>query len=154
VLGNADEKEFWQDLREHTGIQGSDQELRNEILSRFTLREWILEIIKRLHNDSLLLAILSDQTNWLDELNAQYDFFKLFDRVFNSYHLGKCKRDVSLFEDVLGEMGVRAERSLFIDDTMENIERAQLKGLHTIHYQDRESFMQSLVSFCPFLQGI
>jgi putative hydrolase of the HAD superfamily len=134
VLGNADEKEFWQDLREHTGIQGSDQELRNEILSRFTLREWILEIIKRLHNDSLLLAILSDQTNWLDELNAQYDFFKLFDRVFNSYHLGKCKRDVSLFEDVLGEMGVRAERSLFIDDTMENIERAQLKGLHTIHY--------------------
>jgi putative hydrolase of the HAD superfamily len=152
VLGNADEKTFWQALREHTGIQGSDQELRNEILSRFTLRGWMLEIIKQLHNDSLLLAILSDQTNWLDELDAQYDFFKLFDRVFNSYHLGKCKKDVSLFEDVLAEMSVRPERSLFIDDTKGNIVRAQQKGLHTIHYQGRETFMQSLVSFCPFLQ--
>jgi putative hydrolase of the HAD superfamily len=153
VLGAADEKAFWQDLRKHTGIEGSNQELRNEILSRFTLRRWMLEVIKRLHNDSLLLAILSDQTNWLDELDVQYDFFKLFDRVFNSYHLGKCKKDESLFEDVLAEMGVRPERSLFIDDTLENIERAQLKGLHTIHYQDRESFMHSLKSFCPFLQG-
>ena len=152
LFGKSDEKKFWQSLREHTGIQGSDQKLRNEILSRFTLRGWMLEIIKRLHNDSLLLAMLSDQTNWLDELDVQYDFFKLFDRVFNSYHLGKCKRDVSLFEDVLKEMGVKAERSLFIDDTKENIERAQEKGLHTIHYQDRETFMQRLLSFCPFLQ--
>ena len=152
VLGNADEKAFWQALREHTGIKGSDQELRNEILPRFTLRGWLIEIIKQLHNHSLLLAILSDQTNWLDELDAQYNFFKLFDRVFNSYHLGKCKRDVSLFEDVLSEMGVRPERALFIDDTKGNTERAQLTGLHTIHYQDRETFMQNLVSFCPFLQ--
>ena len=152
VLGNADEKTFWQALRIHTGIKGSNEELRKEILSRFILRGWLLDIIKRLHHHSLLLAILSDQTNWLDELEAQFNFFKHFDRVFNSYHLGKCKRDVSLFEDVLAEMGVRPERALFIDDTKENIERAQRKGLHTIHYQGRETFMHRLVSFCPFLQ--
>ena len=124
VLGNADEKTFWEALREETGIQGSDEGLRNEILSRFTLRGWMLEIIRQLHHNSLLLAILSDQTNWLDELDAQYNFFKLFDRVFNSYHLGKCKRDVILFDDVLSEMGVRLERALFIDDTKGNTERA------------------------------
>ena len=154
VLGNTDEKAFWQDLREHTDIQGSDKELRNEILSRFTLRAWMLEIVKRLHSNSLLLAILSDQTNWLDELDQQFDFFKLFDHVFNSFHLGKSKKDISLFEDVLAEMGVKAEQSLFIDDTKENIERAKLKGLHTIHYQDRDTFIQSLQSFCPFLQCV
>ena len=81
VLGNADEKTFWEALREETGIQGSDDGLRNEILSRFTLRGWMLEIIRQLHHNSLLLAILSDQTNWLDELDAQHDFFQLFDRV-------------------------------------------------------------------------
>ena len=152
VLGNVDEKAFWQDLRDQTGIHGSDKELRNEILSRFIMRGWMLDIIKRLHSKSLRLAILSDQTNWLDELDQQYNFFKLFDRVFNSFHLGKSKRDISLFEDVLAEMGVKAEQSLFIDDSKENIERAQLKGLHTIHYQGRDTFMQSLQSFCPFVQ--
>ena len=148
VLGTVDEKAFWQDLRQQTGIQGDDQKLRNEILSRFIMRGWMLELIKQLHSNSLLLAILSDQTNWLDELDQQHDFFKLFDRVFNSYHMGKSKRDMSLFEDVLAEMGVRSEQSLFIDDSLENIERAQLKGLHTIHYQDRDTFIKSLQSFC------
>lgn len=152
VVGNADEKTFWQALRDCTGIQGSDHELRAEILSRFILRDWMLKIVKQLHNDSLRLAILSDHTNWLDELDAQHHFFKLFDRVFNSYHLGKCKRDASLFDDVLAEMDVRPERSLFIDDSEGNIERASRKGLRTIHYQDRETFVQNLLSFCPFLQ--
>ena len=151
VTGKVEEQAFWQMLRDRTGVKGSDQELRNEILTRFTLREWMLELIKRLRNASVLLAILSDQTNWLDELNAQHNFFGLFNGVFNSYHLGKCKKDPSLFEDVLGEMSLRPEESLFIDDSQENITRAKKKGLHTIHYQDRESFMQSMLAFCPVL---
>ena len=139
-------------LRERTGIKGSDQELREEILSRFVLRNWVLELVQRLKDASVVTAILSDQTNWLDELDSQYNFFRLFDRVFNSYHLGKCKKDPSLFEDVLGEMNFRPEQSLFVDDSQENITRAASRGLHTIHYKDKTSFMKSILSFFPFLQ--
>ena len=151
VTGKADEHTFWHILRERTGIKGSDQELRKEILSRFVLRNWMLDLVQRLKEASVVTAILSDQTNWLDELDAQYNFFGLFDRVFNSYHLGKCKKDESLFEDVLGEMNFRPEQSLFIDDSQDNIKRATNRGLHTIYYQDKISFMDSMLSFCPFL---
>jgi putative hydrolase of the HAD superfamily len=151
VIGEVDEHTFWVKLRDRTGIKGSDQELRNEILSRFVLRPWMLELVQQLHNSSVSTAILSDQTKWLDELDAQHNFFKLFDRVFNSYHLGKCKKDPSWFEDVLDEMGFRPEQSLFIDDSLDNIKRAQNRGLHTIHYQDKDSFMESMLAFCPFL---
>ena len=151
VTGKIDEHTFWNMIRKKTGIRCSDQDLRNEILSRFILRKWMLELIQHLKDASVFLAILSDQTNWLDELDAQYNFFRLFDGVFNSYHLGKCKRDPTLFEEVLGEVNFRPEESLFIDDSQDNIERAKYKGLHTIHYQDREPFMQSMLSFCPFL---
>jgi len=41
--------------------------------------------------------------------------------------------------------------SLFIDDSIDNIERAQQQGLHTIHYRDRKTFEQELASHCPFL---
>ena len=151
VTGKVDEHTFWHMLRERTGIKGSDQELRKELLSRFVLRNWMLELVQRLKDASVVTAILSDQTNWLDELDAQYNFFRLFDRVFNSYHLGKCKKDESLFEDVLGEMNFRPEQSLFIDDSQDNIKRATNRGLHTIYYQDKTSFMENMLSFCPFL---
>ena len=151
VTGEVDEHTFWHMLRERTGIKGSDQELRKELLSRFILRNWMLELVQRLKDASVVTAILSDQTNWLDELDARYNFFRFFDRVFNSYHLGKCKKDPTLFEDVLGEMNFRPEQSLFIDDSQDNIKRATSRGLHTIYYQDKISFMESMRSFCPFL---
>lgn len=152
VMGKSDEKTFWQILRERTGIKGSDKALRNEVLSRFELRTWMLELIKRLKKASIRVAILSDQTNWLDDLEAQYNFFKWFNRIFNSFYMGKCKRDSSIFDDVLYEMGSIPERSLFVDDDRENIERARRKGLHTIHYQTRKAFEHDLASFCPFLR--
>lgn len=151
VIGEVDEHTFWVKLRDRTGIKGSDQELRNEILSRFVLRPWMLELVQQLHNSSVSTAILSDQTKWLDELDAQHNFFKLFDRVFNSYHLRKSKKDSSLFGDVLNEMGFSPKQSLFIDDSLDNIKRAQNRGLHTIHYQDKDSFFESVHSFFPFL---
>lgn len=151
VIGKIDEHTFWERLRERTEINGSDQELRKEILSRFVMRPWMLEIVQQLKDASVTTAILSDQTKWLDELNTRYDFFRFFDKVFNSYHLGKSKKDPSLFEDVLDEMGFRPEQSLFVDDWLDNIKRAQSRGLQTIHYRDKDSFMESMHSFCPFL---
>jgi putative hydrolase of the HAD superfamily len=152
VTGHSDEKTFWQTLREKTGIQGTDETLRNEILSCFEIRSWMLEHIKRLKAASLRVAILSDQTNWLDELNERHHFFKWFDHVFNSYHLGKSKKDPRIFDEALSEMHTTPDRSLFIDDNGENIERAKKQGLYTIHYRTRETFEQELSSFCPSLK--
>lgn len=150
VTGRTDEKMFWQSLREQTGISGSDQELRGEVLSRFTLRTWMLDLVRQLKNASRTLAILSDQTTWLDELNTRYRFFSLFDYVFNSYYLGKTKQDPSIFKDVLEALQTNPRQSLFIDDNIDNVERARQQGLHTIHYRDREAFERELSSFCPF----
>jgi len=41
VIGNIDERAFWKSIKEHTGVKGSDNALRNEILSRFKLRAWM-----------------------------------------------------------------------------------------------------------------
>ena len=96
VIGKASESAYWEILRRTTGIQGDDQHLRNEILSRFIMRKWMIDTVKRLKDIKLRVGILSDQTNWLDELDAHHDFFRLFDYVFNSYHMGKSKKDPTI----------------------------------------------------------
>jgi len=153
VLGRSEENTFWEVVRDKTGIRAADEALRENILSHFTLRPWMLEILPRLRDSGTRLALLSDQTNWLDELDEDLHFFSCFDHVFNSYHLGKSKKDPSLFDDVLKIMGLRAEQALFVDDHHSHIERAGQRGLNTILYQDRPSFMRALAVFCPFLQA-
>jgi putative hydrolase of the HAD superfamily len=152
VLGKSHESAFWQALREATGIRGPDAELRREILSRFVLRPWMVDIIQRLNDLGVRLAIVSDQTDWLDELNRRDGFFQWFEQVFNSYHLGKSKKDPSLFHDVLAAMRVPPARALFVDDHPSNVARAQQQGLHAICYRDRTGFVEELATFCPALR--
>ena len=150
LTGHSDENTFWQAIRDKTGIRDDDTTLRNEILSRFIPRPWMFDMVKRLKASGVGVAILSDQTNWLDELNDKYDFFKLFDVVFNSYHLGKSKVDPSHFTDTISRLGITPEKLLFIDDTGPHCESARKAGIHAIQFVDRESFIKAMGCFFQF----
>jgi HAD superfamily hydrolase (TIGR01509 family) len=151
ATGKVPEGKYWQELREQTGIKGSDKDLRREILTRFIIRPWMIDLVKRLKAQGVHLGILSDQTNWLEELNEQYDFFRYFDPVYNSYYEGKSKKDITFFRDVIDRLSVQPDRILFIDDNSGNIERAGRAGLKTILYKDRPGFMDEISRYCPFI---
>ncbi len=152
ATGKASEEIYWQVMRDQTGIEGSTDFFQQEILNRFLIRTWMIDLVKRLKEAGIKLGILSDQTNWLDELNKQYGFFNYFDRIYNSYHGGKSKRDVTLFKDVTGWFSVNPDKILFIDDHPGNIERASQAGLKTILYKDRAGFIDEIIQYCPFLK--
>ncbi len=125
----------------------SDIDMRMEILKRFTIRPWMLRVVEALANKGYFMALLSDQTNWLDELDAASHFCGRFDAVFNSYHQGKSKRDVSLFVDVARVLGVPTETCLLIDDNPDNVVRASSVGYKTILFEGRDLFYKELLEF-------
>lgn len=144
VTGKGSENDYWNEVREHSGIVAPDDELRDEILSRFVPREWMLDAVQSLQHKGLVTAILSDQSDWLDKLDARYHFFQYFNAVFNSYHLGKTKRDPSIFAEVLQTLNVDAGETLFVDDNIDHIARAVAAGLQTHIFEGRESFIKKL----------
>jgi len=152
VVGKATEAAYWKLLRETTGIRGDDSLLRNEILSRFSMREWMIDTVKKLKAINVPVGILSDQTNWLDELDGRDNFFRLFDYVFNSYHMGTSKRDVGHFIDVVRMLKTEAEKILFVDDDPGNCERAKQAGLGVIQYIDRGQFLAEIAEHFPELK--
>jgi putative hydrolase of the HAD superfamily len=151
VTGKLDVKMYWRMLREKTGIHAPDDALSHEVLSRFTVRPWMLDIVKKLKQAFIRVAILSDQTEWLDEFAKKHGFFQLFERIFNSYYLGMCKRDLALFDYVVAEMRVKPEEALLVDDNQGNIERAKQRGLQGILFQNKEAFESELKKMFPFL---
>lgn len=144
VTGRGTENDYWHEVRTHTGILATDEELRQEILSRFIPRDWMLETVKSMRRQGIVTAILSDQSDWLDQLDAQHHFFQYFDAVFNSFHIGKTKRDPTIFTDTLQALAVEAGATLFVDDNIGHIDRAAAAGLQTHHFTDREGFMKRL----------
>ena len=144
VLGQGSAGEFWRLLRERTGLVGDPRTLSRRILAGFTLRPWMLEAVDRLRQAGYLTAILSDQTHWLDTLVERHGLDRYFDRIYNSYHLGKGKRDPSVFDDVVRDLGVPPREVLFIDDNPANVTRAETRGLRGWPYRNREEFEQLL----------
>jgi putative hydrolase of the HAD superfamily len=147
LIGTAGEAEFWNAVRSRTGITGDDQSLREEILQRFVIRPDMLSAADLLRARGMSVAMLSDQTNWLDEINGRTLLFRHFDRVFNSYHLHKSKRDASVFADVCLALSAFPDKTLFIDDNINHIMRASYQGLKTIHYVTKDDFNRQLQEY-------
>jgi HAD superfamily hydrolase (TIGR01509 family) len=146
LTGEAGEAVFWEAVRRQTGIPERDEPLRQEILRRFVVRPAMVEHVDRLRSAGLRVAILSDQTNWLEEIDAAADLFRHFDRIFNSYRIGKSKRDASVFTDVCAEFDVLPAATVFVDDSPGHIERASGKGLTTILFTGIADYKRSFAA--------
>ncbi len=151
VLGQGSEQLFWSMMREGSGLSGSDEILTKRVLDGFVLRPWMIRLVRQWRQQGLLTGILSDQMHWLDWLDERDHFFEYFDQVFNSYHMGKGKRDPGLFFDIAERLALDADEILFIDDMKSNIERAEAAGWQGIHYVDRESCLESIDHYLPGL---
>jgi putative hydrolase of the HAD superfamily len=147
VLNRGTEADFWALLSVRTGLPPYDPSFTQEILRRFVLRPSMIRAARWLRSEGFLTAILSDQTDWLDHLNERDHFFRHFDRIFNSYYLGRCKRDPSIFRDVAESLKSAPGRILFIDDSPGNVERALDQGLKAFTFSGEEDFRMQLQVF-------
>lgn len=144
ITGKGNVEGFWRLLQKKTGIACELVELLSAIASRFALRPSMLELVRSLRSKGYITAILSDQTEWLEHLDREFHFFQEFDRVYNSYRLGKGKRDPSVFADVAGDLGIAAAEMVFIDDDPGNIERAIAQGAKGIVFKDEQQCKRDL----------
>jgi putative hydrolase of the HAD superfamily len=144
VLGTGTAADFWALMRERTGLSGTDDELTKRILDGFTIRPWMIDLVRQLHERGYVTGILSDQTHWLDLLDERDHFYRLFDQIYISFYLGKGKRDPSLFTDVASDLDMPPAAILFVDDDAGNVSRARDAGLQALQYVDQAGFATAL----------
>ncbi len=149
--GRAGEPAFWQVVEEETGLSNARQEVREELLANFSPRPWVLDVIRTLRQHGVVTAILSDHTNWLDELEERDRLFPLFDFVFNSYYEGVTKRDPAAFSRATAKMHLPPQETLFVDDREGHVNRARSMGLHGIVFHNRSQFLDELSHYFPFV---
>ena len=139
--GKVSPEEFHDSFVEETGLHLSYEELKNAwtaLLVDFPIErlQWLQEIGKRykiflfsntnkIHYD-VFTEMFHEQTGFKD-------FNKLFVKTYYSHEMGLRKPYPESYLYILNEQQLRPEETLFIDDTLKNIEGAKQVGLQTIH---------------------
>jgi len=108
---------------------GWEQMLNGEISENVAL-------LPRLKKKYKLLGL----TNWSAETFPValqlFPFFGQFEGIVVSGTEKMIKPDKAFFHVLLRRYRIKAEHSLFIDDTLKNIDAAKAMGFHTIHFHD------------------
>ena len=110
---------FYEAFRSETGVSLSDEQIR----SRYHV--YLFSNTNQIHLEAFR-AILQEE-------NGITDFDAFFIKAWYSHELGMRKPYEETFRQVLAMENLAAAETLFIDDTLKNIEGARKAGLQTIH---------------------
>ena len=138
-----DDNLFYDDLRTATGLSLSDDQIRdawNALLLDF--RPESIAVLPQLRKRYKLYLLSNTNEIHLQEFQRRYEvwrpgqvFDELFDVAYYSHRIGHRKPNASAFEYVLQKHELTPAETVFIDDSINNIEAAQQLGLQTIHLQ-------------------
>lgn len=140
-IGDIDVPTFCDEVRRKSpGCTATDEEICsawNSLLTGIPQRrlQRIVELRERYR-----LFVLSN-TNPIHWAKAVSDYFPYqgmntddyFERVFLSYEMHMVKPSKEIFIEVLTRAGIKAEETLFIDDSLANCLSAESVGIRTMH---------------------
>ena len=140
-LGNISDDDARNELRRRAGKDISDAEIDriwNTMID--SIPEEKLELLYRL-KDKYNLYILSN-TNAIHWDNVAPKVFRykglgindFFKKVFLSHEMHLAKPDTAIYLKALSEAGIKAEETMFIDDSKLNCDAAQSVGINAVHY--------------------
>ncbi len=103
-------------------------------------------VLKQLkHSDYELFGLTNWSTETLPYALENYDFFEIFNgKIVVSGEEKLIKPDPEIWHVLLNRYQIKAEESVFIDDSARNIEEAKNLGFITIHVTEQTSLAEQL----------
>jgi len=135
--GMLSPEEFYSELRK-LGLDLSDNQIEeawNELLLEFpTDKKEDLALLRK--DYSLYLLSNTNEIHYIryaDEFQKKFNepLRAQFNKAYFSFEVGMRKPNKDIYEYVLGNSGLKAEETLFVDDRAENLEAPEALGMHT-----------------------
>ena len=138
--GKISPEQFYEGFRKESGVKLTDEQIRdawNAMLGVFPVErlKWLKEVRKRyniyLYSNTNLIHYAAFQKIF-SKCTGEQNFDDYFIKAHYSHELGLRKPYAESFGKVLEIEKLKADETLFIDDTAKNVEGAQEVGLQTI----------------------
>jgi len=134
--GRIDNDAFWADVGQRLGLD--DEELadfRESFWSGDKLDEELVSFIRDVRELGYATALLSNAPSTLPHYLSDLGITDDFDAVVVSAQEGVAKPAPEIYHSALEALDIRADQSVFIDDTPANVEAARRLGLHSTRFR-------------------
>lgn len=134
VRGEAPERIFWDELAEALTLDVDLYAERDLVLNAFKPLPGMVPLVAQIR-EFVPVGLLTDQCNWLYELDDRDGLLSAFDAVVSSYEEGFTKRDSEIFRVACQRMDVLPEEALFFDDNTRNVTGAREFGMRAYLFE-------------------
>ena len=124
-----------------TEIRKTQEDFRGIILHRETSIPWI-QALKEQGYQVLVLSNFSHRA--LKQCRDEMTFLYYVDGGILSYRENLIKPDPAIYHLLMERYDLNPEESIFIDDTLQNVEAARKLGIHGIEFHTREQVLQEM----------
>ena len=140
-LGLISEEKAWELALAPLGLDaGTRLEVATDFWAGAYLDYDMAALIERVHANAILTALLSNA--WIgaraSHIALGWDRLLKFDVQMFSAEEGMQKPDPNFYNLCLERLRVSASETLFIDDTLVNVEAAKQLGIPSIHYTHKQ----------------
>lgn len=142
--GKLNEEEFYDEFKELTSLQLTNQQIKdawNMLLVNY--RKEALDTLTAIKHKYGLYLLSNTNIIHQQAFNKIYEeqigagsLSRYFDKAYYSHEIGYRKPDKEAYEYVLKENNLPPSKTLFIDDSIQNIKPAEGLGIQTIFLKE------------------
>ena len=145
--GKLSEKDFFENLKHIYQLQASNEQLVkawNALL--LDIPESRVELVSELSNQYQTFILsntnpthLFEVENILRQQTKANSLKEIVHRPYYSFEMHKAKPEIAIYEQVIEENNLIPQKTLFVDDSLANIEGARKLGLQTLHIAPKQN---------------
>ncbi len=107
-------------------------------------KDWLSYFKKRGYK----IYILSNFSKYVyDQCTKELDFLELVDGGYMSWQIHCIKPEPEFYQKLITDFEINPQKSVFIDDFMENIAEARALGFHAVHFTSKKNADRQLLDF-------
>jgi len=151
LIGKIDCQQFWIRIS-----QKIHREIKDNLFEKYfhpKRNREVFQIIRNLKkNHRVVCGTNTFQVHYQYHLKkGDYHFF---DRVYASHLMGIAKPDPRFYQHILDQEKMPEEKTIFIDDTRENVIAADNMGIKAIHFTHSNLLKNELKKYQPVVKKI
>lgn len=147
--GTIDDKTFWERFAKNVDrpLPENWPDIFTNALKHSHFSPKMKKIIRQLRQKGLIVAVLSNVPESMGNRHHRLGHYALFDHLTLSYEVGYRKPHEQIYFHALETVNVKPEESLFIDDRLENVEKARELGMHAILFKNPSHLEKKIKTF-------
>ena len=145
VRGQISPSDFWNRVREITGITASDEELTERWVRDYEVDKNVLDAVKNAKSNGYKTCVCTNNNGIrIPILIERYNLSSLFDVIISSHEVGATKPNKEIFQALLTKLDVAPQELVYSDDNPERLLGAKELGIHTFQFHNFEQYLNEL----------